>query len=82
MPPIRGIQLEQADEFLHLDAISRRNLEIESSLGGQKEATLVGIMDTSVTAMGGRLLRRWLGNPLRSHDRLRRRHRAIGALLS
>ena len=82
LPHIRGIQLEQADEFLHLDAISRRNLEIESSLGGQKEATLVGIMDTSVTAMGGRLLRRWLGNPLRSHDRLRRRHRAIGALLS
>ncbi len=81
LPHLRGIQLEQADEFLHLDAVSRRNLEIESSLGGRRDATLVGIMDTSVTAMGGRLLRRWIGNPLRNRERLQRRHRAIGALL-
>jgi DNA mismatch repair protein MutS len=81
LPHLRGIQLEQADEFLHLDAVSRRNLEIESSLGGRRDATLVAIMDTSVTAMGGRLLRRWIGNPLRNRERLQRRHRAIGALL-
>jgi len=82
LPHIRGIQLEQADDYLHLDAISRRNLEIETSLGGNRDATLVGIMDTSVTAMGGRLLRRWLVNPLRDRGRLRRRHGAIGALLA
>jgi DNA mismatch repair protein MutS len=82
LPHIRGIRLEQADQFLHLDAISRRNLEIATSLGGGTDATLVGIMDSSVTAMGGRLLRRWLANPLRDQDRLRRRHRAIGSLLS
>jgi DNA mismatch repair protein MutS len=80
LPHLRGIQLEQAGEFLHLDAISRRNLEIESSLGGEKDPTLVGIMDTSITAMGGRLLRRWIGNPLRNRRRLARRHSAIGAL--
>jgi len=82
LPHLRGIQLEQADEFLHLDAISRRNLEIESSLSGEKSPTLVGIMDTSVTAMGGRLLRRWIGNPLRNRETLARRHTAIGALLA
>jgi len=81
LPHLRGIQLEQADEFLHLDAVSRRNLEIETSLGGERDPTLVGIMDTSITAMGGRLLRRWIGNPLRNRERLQRRHRAIGALL-
>ena len=81
LPHLRGIQLEQADAFLHLDAISRRNLEIESSLGGDDRATLVGVMDSSVTAMGGRLLRRWLGNPLRDRARLERRHGAIQALL-
>ena len=37
-------------------------------------------MDSSVTAMGGRLLRRWLGNPLRSRARLATRHKAVGAL--
>jgi DNA mismatch repair protein MutS len=82
LPHLRGLKLEQADEFLHLDAVSRRNLEIESSLGGRKEATLVGIMDSSVTAMGGRLLRRWIGNPVRSRETMARRHGAIGALLS
>ncbi len=82
LPHLRGVQLEQAGEFLHLDAISRRNLEIESSLGGEKGPTLIGVMDSSVTAMGGRLLRRWIGNPLRNRETLARRHAAIGALLA
>ena len=82
LPHLRGIQREQADEFLHLDAVSRRNLEIESSLGGEKDSSLVAIMDSSVTAMGGRLLRRWIGNPLRDRERLTRRHRAVADLLS
>jgi DNA mismatch repair protein MutS len=82
LPHVRGIQLEQADTFLHLDAISRRNLEIDASLGGDPGATLAGVMDTSVTAMGGRLLRRWLTGPLRDRQRLAGRHRAVGALLS
>jgi len=81
LPHLRGISLEQASHFLHLDAISRRNLEIERSLSGDREATLVGVMDTSVTPMGGRLLRRWIGSPLRDRERLQRRHRAIGCLL-
>ena len=81
LPHLRGIQVEQAAEFMHLDAISRRNLEIESSLSGERSNTLVGIMDSSVTAMGGRLLRRWIGNPLCDRQRLARRHDAIEALL-
>ena len=81
LPHLRGIQLEQPDEFLHLDAVSRRNLEIESSLSGGGEATLVAVMDSSVTAMGGRLLRRWITNPLCRRRRLQRRHTAIGTLL-
>ena len=81
LPHLRGIQVEQAGEFLHLDAISRRNLEIESSLSGDRANTLVGIMDSSVTAMGGRLLRRWISNPLRDRQRLARRHDAVEALL-
>ncbi len=82
LPHLRGIQVEQAETFLHLDAISRRNLEIETSMSGEQKHTLVGIMDSSVTAMGGRLLRRWIGNPLRSSHRLAQRHKAIGALLA
>ena len=82
LPHLRGIQLESAGQFLHLDAVSRRNLEIESSLGGERDPTLVGIMDSSVTAMGGRLLRRWINNPVRDLKILDQRHSAVGALLS
>jgi DNA mismatch repair protein MutS len=82
LPHLRGVQVEQAGEFMHLDAVSRRNLEIESSMSGDPRHTLVGIMDSSVTAMGGRLLRRWIGNPLCNRDRLTERHAAIGALLA
>jgi DNA mismatch repair protein MutS len=39
-------------------------------------------MDSSVTAMGGRLLRRWISSPVRSRKKMARRHAAIGALLS
>jgi DNA mismatch repair protein MutS len=82
LPHLRSIQLERAGEFLHLDAISRRNLEIDSSLGGSKESTLIGIMDSSITAMGGRLLRRWITSPVCRRETLQQRHAAIGALLT
>ncbi|MGH6628863.1 MAG: DNA mismatch repair protein MutS, partial [Burkholderiales bacterium] len=81
LPHVRGIRLELADEFIHLDAASRRNLEIDSSLSGQPGASLVGVMDTSVTAMGARLLRRWLSNSLRSQSIIQERHDTVAALL-
>ncbi|HEY5791639.1 MAG TPA: DNA mismatch repair protein MutS [Gammaproteobacteria bacterium] len=81
LPHLRGLQVERHDEALLLDAASRRNLEIETSLGGRPEHTLVGVMDRSVTAMGGRCLRRWLHRPLRDQQVLRRRHQAIATLL-
>ncbi len=81
LPHLRSIRLEQAEEFVHLDAVSRRNLEIDHSLGGRADASLVGVMDTSVTAMGGRLLRRWLANPLRNHAVIKSRQEAIAELM-
>jgi DNA mismatch repair protein MutS len=82
LPHLRGIHLELADEYIHLDANSRRNLEVDSSLSGQSSETLLGIMDSSVTAMGGRELRRWLVNPLRAQAAAAQRHECIAELLS
>ena len=42
---------------------------------GDDRATLVGVMDSTITPMGGRLLRRWLVNPVRDLERLGSRHR-------
>ncbi len=80
LPHIRGISTELRDEAVVLDAATRRNLEITHSLSGRPEHTLAGVLDRTVTALGSRLLRRWLGRPLRNPDTIRRRHAAVAEL--
>ncbi|HKV96310.1 MAG TPA: DNA mismatch repair protein MutS [Gammaproteobacteria bacterium] len=80
LPHITGLSVERRDEALILDAATRRNLEIETSFAGQPEHTLAGVMDRTVTAMGARLLRRWLNRPLRDHALLRQRYHAVATL--
>ncbi|MGD8709550.1 MAG: DNA mismatch repair protein MutS [Ectothiorhodospiraceae bacterium] len=82
LPHVRGIQVEDREEAIVMDAASRRNLEIEHNLSGGSEHTLAWVLDTTVTGMGGRLLRRWLHRPLRARPALRARHESVGALLS
>jgi len=53
------------EDYMILDATTRRNLEITSTILGQsKEGTLISILDKTVTPMGGRLLKRWITHPL------------------
>ncbi len=81
LPHIQGLMTESRDEAVILDAATRRNLEIERSLAERSEACLAGVMDQTVTAMGSRLLRRWLARPLRDIRLVRQRHAAIAELL-
>ncbi len=77
---VRDLQVERQTDSVVLDAASRRNLEIDWALSGQRERSLIGVMDTAVTAMGGRLLRRWIHRPIRDRRCLRLRHHAVGSL--
>ncbi|MBI4530892.1 MAG: DNA mismatch repair protein MutS [Candidatus Latescibacteria bacterium] len=53
-------------DILVLDSTTQRNLEITTSLRGEgREGTLLAVIDRTETAMGGRMLRQWLTNPLR-----------------
>ncbi|MBN1220533.1 MAG: DNA mismatch repair protein MutS [Anaerolineae bacterium] len=53
------------DHFMTLDAATRRNLELTETLRtGRVEGSLLGVLDKTITAMGGRLLRAWLHQPL------------------
>jgi DNA mismatch repair protein MutS len=81
LPHIRALHVEERSDALLLDAASRRNLEIDASLSGNEQATLLGVLDSCVTAMGSRELRRWLNRPLRSHPLLRERYHALAALI-
>jgi DNA mismatch repair protein MutS len=81
LPHLRGLATESRDEALVMDAATRRNLEIDRSLSGRHEHTLLGVLDETATPMGGRLLRRWLNRPLRDRAVLEARHAAIERLL-
>ncbi len=81
VPHIRALRVEARGEALLLDAASRRNLELDASLSGQPEATLLSVLDVCATAMGARQLRRWLTRPLTVQGLLRERYDALGALI-
>jgi DNA mismatch repair protein MutS len=77
VPHLTGLHVEQHSDSIILDAASRRNLELEWNLSGGTEHTLVSVLDSTVTAMGGRCLRRWVNRPLRSRSVLTERHAMV-----
>ena len=81
LPHIQGLTVEQSAAFVQLDAATRRNLEIDLTLRGEPTPTLYSLLDTTETAMGARLLRRWLHHPLRDRQQIAARHEAIGELI-
>lgn len=67
--------------FMTLDRYTRRNLELlESARSGGPRGSLLWVLDRTHTAMGGRLLRRLLGQPLLDPEALNRRLDAVGGL--
>src|SRR5450631_1000948 len=81
LPHLLSITTEERDAALIMDPATRRNLELDESLAGKPEMTLAGVFDRTATAMGGRMLRRWLHRPLRDRDTLRARYDAVATLL-
>ncbi len=81
LPHLTHIRVERHEDSVMLDAASRRNLELEHSLSGRHEHTLIGVLDRCVTPMGGRLLRRWTHRPLRDRIILSQRQDSLRQLL-
>ena len=81
LPHITGIRVERREDFILLDAATQRNLELTTNLSGGTEFTLTEVLDRTATAMGTRLLRRWLQRPTRDHGTLRERQAGLGYLL-
>ena len=81
LPHVRTLLRERQEDNIILDAASRKNLEIDSNLNGEFKHTLAWSMDNTCTAMGSRLLRRWLNNPLRDQIQVMARQSAVTELL-
>nr|WP_275436613.1 DNA mismatch repair protein MutS [Vibrio sp. Of14-4] len=80
LPHIRSLTYDQQDSSVILDAATRRNLEITQNLAGGSENTLAEVLDRSATAMGSRMLKRWLHQPMRDIKTLNHRLDAISEL--
>ena len=80
LPHIRSIKLEQSSDFIALDPVTRRNLEIIDPLF-EHGTSLFNLVNDCQTAMGGRLLARTLMQPLRDTALLDQRLDAIEVLL-
>ena len=81
LPHIRSIQLEQSSDFIALDPITRRNLEIIDPLF-EHGMSLFNLINDCQTAMGGRLLSRTLMQPIRDTALLDARLDATEQLLT
>ncbi len=81
LPHIAGLRVEQTSHYLQLDAATRRNLEIDTTIRGETSPTLYSLLNSTQTAMGARLLRHWLHHPLRNQLLIQQRHLAVAELL-
>lgn len=80
---ILGLKVHRPENFLGIDAASRRNLEITGNLrDGGKQNTLLSILDLCHTGMGKRLLRKWLELPLREVSAINQRLDGVEELFS
>ena len=80
LPHIRALALERSQDHIVLDAATRRNLELTQTLNGQYEHSLAAVLDRCQTAMGSRLLKRWIHAPLRAQQTVSLRHQAVHEL--
>jgi len=79
---VHGIRVDHGGDYVVLDPVTRRNLELTDTISGDDGPTLFSILDHCATPMGSRLLRRWLHHPLRSNTSIYTRQNVISTLLS
>ncbi|MBE0615359.1 MAG: DNA mismatch repair protein MutS [Burkholderiales bacterium] len=77
---VNALRPERADDYVRMDAATRRNLELTETLRGAPAPTLCSLLDGCATGMGSRLLRHWLHHPLRDRGVLAGRHEAVEEL--
>lgn len=78
---ITALRVEHGSDFVILDAVTRKNLEITETISGETSPCLYSILDHCQTPMGSRLLRRWLHHPLRHNGTVQQRQDTITALI-
>lgn len=80
---LKPIDVYQLSDFMNLDPTARRNLELTETLRDKgRKGSLLWAIDRTQTAVGGRLLRRWLEQPLLNLSQVKKRLAAVADLKS
>lgn len=80
---ITALRTYHLGDYMHLDFFTRRNLELIRTMRENKTTgSLLWVLDATVTAMGGRLLKKWLEQPLRRLDEIEERLEKVAAFYS
>ena len=69
-------------EFMTLDASTRRNLELDETLRGERKGSLLGTLDYAITSMGKRLIHQWVSQPLLHVDKITQRQDGVQYFVS
>lgn len=74
---LTGLRFYSLNEFMTLDASTRRNLELDETLRGERKGSLLGALDHTVTPMGKRLMRQWVSQPLLDAKKIEARQNGV-----
>ncbi len=78
----KHIQQYTSEEFLVLDAVTQRNIElIKNNFDGTTAHTLFALLDQAVTGMGSRTIKKWLARPLAKQESIEQRLDAVEELV-
>lgn len=78
---LKPVELYFPGEFMIMDGITRRNLELTQTIReGKRKGSLLGVIDNTCSSMGGRLLKRWIEQPLKDIDKIKKRTEAVSEL--
>ncbi len=79
---INKISRYNPSDYMLLDYSTKRNLEIMFTMqDGDREGSLISILDKTMTSMGGRMMKKWIAAPLRKLEPILKRQESIEALL-
>lgn len=74
---LNSLRSYSLNEFMTLDASTRRNLELDETLRGERKGSLLGTLDATITPMGKRMIHQWVSQPLLNVERINKRQNGV-----
>lgn len=74
---LNSLRSYSLNEFMTLDSSTRRNLELDETLRGERKGSLLGVLDQTITPMGKRLIHQWVSQPLLNVEKINQRQSGV-----